>query len=410
MGYDVGVDAPTLPPVPGEYGLRRRRLARALGIVGYASMTVPLTLTLLLRVLDLYEPALREFFSTAGPALLMFGGPALLVLGWWLGRARPRHGTLSLVDGALRLAVGRRTRVIPPDEIAGAAHPSPTAGFVVQLRNGDELVCERAHARSDDVAAMLSALGLDARRRSVTLRASASVSPAFRAAWIFVASFVATSAASPHAALGVRLLLVSLVAAASWLLAAGSTGPTVAVGVDGMDVRRLGRRRFVPWSRVRRVAMEEGRLRAHLVDGETISLGGATPGAWTLYARVEQARAVTAADAARPLPTGRQERSLSEWRAAMGALVGASGYREGAVTEAELEGALLRGDLAGDERVGAALALVAADRARQTTGVRVAAGATVDAPVRIALERIAAGEVDDDALRRASAARARSDG
>ncbi|MDB4930816.1 MAG: hypothetical protein JWM10_3300, partial [Myxococcaceae bacterium] len=50
---------------------------------------------------------------------------------------------------------------------------------------------------------------------------------------------------------------------------------------------------------------------------------------------------------------------------------------------------------------------VAGDRVRQTTGVRVAAEAIADAPVRIALEQIAAGEVDDEALRRASAARAR---
>ncbi|MDB4930293.1 MAG: hypothetical protein JWM10_2777, partial [Myxococcaceae bacterium] len=333
MGYDDGVDAPTLPPLPGEYGLRRRRLARALGLVGFASMTVPLMIILLLRMLGLYDGALREFFSSVGPALLAFGGPGLLIVGWWLGRARAKHGTASLVDGALHLAVGRRTRVIPPDAIAGAAHPSPTAGFVVQLRNGDELVCERAHARSDDVAALLSALGLDARRRAVTLRASASVSPAFRAAWIYVASFPAMAAAFPHAALGTRLLLVSLATAASWLLAAGSAGPTVAVGVDGMEVRRTGRARFVPWSGVERVAMEGGGLRAHLVDGETIGLGGATPGGRTLYARIEQARSVAAADAARPLPTGRQGRSVAEWRAAMGALVGASGYREGAVTE-----------------------------------------------------------------------------
>lgn len=409
MGYDASVDAPSTPPLPGEYDLRRLRLARAFGVAGFASMTVPLMLSLLLRVLGLYGPGLRELFSTLGPALLAFGGPALLLGGWWLGRARARYGAVSVVDGALHLAVGRRAQVIAPHEVVGAAI-RPHAGFVVQLRGGDELVCERSHARPGDAAALLSALRLDARHRAVALRATAAASPAFRAAWLYVASLIAMTAAFAHPPVGSRLALVALGAAASWLLAAASLGPTVAVGVDGMRVQGLGRARFVPWPRVQRVAVEGGALRAHLVDGERLRLGSATPGASTLLARIEEARAVAASDAARPLPTGRQGRSVAEWRAAMGALVGAGGYREGAVTEADLEGALRRGDLAGDERVGAALALVAADRAQQATGVRVAAGATVDAPVRLALEQIAAGEVDDDALERASAARARRGG
>ena len=71
----------------------------------------------------------------------------------------------------------------------------------------------------------------------------------------------------------------------------------------------------------------------------------------------------------------------------------------------ELVNAMRAGLATGDQRVGAALALVASDRERNATRVRIAVQALADEPLREAMERIAAGEVDDATLTRATRGR-----
>lgn len=91
---------------------------------------------------------------------------------------------------------------------------------------------------------------------------------------------------------------------------------------------------------------------------------------------------------------------MGQWREAMGALLGAAGYREEAVSADDLEGVMRGGTATAEQRAGAALALMASDPARHATGVRIAAEALAEEPARRALEEIARGGGDDGVLER----------
>jgi hypothetical protein len=398
--------------VTGRFGVTRPRLAHGLGVVGYAALTVPLLATI---VLELGLPRGEHSQSTLVGLFSMFLlGPALLITAWRHGHGSPRPGTLTVDDdGGVTLRLeGDVYAYAPGSFVDGAVRPGTHEGVSLRLRNGEVVEGRELLTTSPEgpgsAADVVAALGLDASTRAVTLRTSPAVTPALRAASMYGLLFLLLMAAAFALPALRPLLLLPPGAIALWILAWVQHGPAVTVGVDGLRVRQV-RSRFLPWSGVARVEVTGDACEAVLTSGERVWLGRAEgawqPGADALAARIEEARAAGATDEAPRAATTRGARPVGEWRRAMATLLGGAGYRADAVGVDALVGALRAGPATGDQRVGAALALVASDRERHATRVRIAAQALADEPVREAMEAIAAGEVDDATLTRATRGR-----
>ncbi len=371
-----------------------RRAARWLGTAGYLCLTVPLWLLLAPELLGINEQWMPLWLLAISGLALGVLSWVCLVVGWMYARARWAPTELTVRSDALILHTLQRAVVVPRDSVVGGTRRGALGGFELHLRGGDHLVGD---ASPDDTARLLAELSLDAPRRAVTLGTTTAVTPAFRAAWIFAALAVATGGLLHASPPRTGLLLVNTLVA--WLLAVATLGPTVTVGVDGLRIRQLGVELFIAWSEVVDVT-KTGALRLTLTSGEEVSLGRSNAAVETLRVRIDEAR--DAAATSGPMAAAaRGGRSVEQWRKAMDTLLEGTGYRDGAVSEDALVGAL-RGGAVGDERVGAALALVAINRERHVTGVRVAAEAVADERVRVALEQIADGVADDATLKRAA--------
>lgn len=392
----------------GRFHRSSRWLPRRLGAAGYLFMTVPLTVVFVLRVLGVYEGAVRELMGFVGPLMMFVLGPALLFFGWRSGRPRWFHGALRLDGDQLELATDRGTEHFDLRRIsAGIRHDTARGGFELHLDHeqviGGEMLTA-APGASVDAAGLLRALGVDASRRAVTLRTSPVDSPAFRAAWFFVGIMPALMSLDT---VKVRLALMVLGAALAWVLAAAWRGPAVTIGLDGLRVVTLVGARFIPWAAVTGVAVEGRALRATLASGEAVHLGvaggGASSRAEAMRSRIEEARSQAAtADPRHEAATARQGRTEAQWREAMAALVGSASYRDEPVSEDDLEAVLRAGTASAEQREGAALALMAVDPARNATRVRIAASSLADEPTREALEAIARGGGADEVPQRAS--------
>ncbi len=374
-------------------GRLTRRAARLLGTAGYLCLVVPLWLMFAPGLLGVDERWMPQWLGALTGMSLGVLWLVLLVVGWMYARARWPPTELTVTSDALRLHTLPVASEIPLGSIVGGARRG-VLSFELHLRGGDHLVGE---AHPDVTARLLADLSLDAPRRAITLGTTSAVTPAYRAASIFLTMATATFMLMHAGPTRLVVLLASTVAA--WLLAAATLGPTVTVGVDGLRVRRMGRERYITWSEVVDVT-KAGALRLTLTSGERVSLGRGNAAAETLRIRIDEARDA-AATGAPMAAAARNGRSVEQWRKAMGALLEGAGYRDGAVSEEALVGAL-RGGAVGDERVGAALALMAINRERHATGVRVAAEAVADERVRVALEQIADDAADDATLKRAS--------
>jgi hypothetical protein len=102
----------------------------------------------------------------------------------------------------------------------------------------------------------------------------------------------------------------------------------------------------------------------------------------------------------------RAGRTLAEWRKALGELFGGeASYRAARLDPEEVEKVLGDATLPADRRIGAAIALQAANVPGTKERIRIAADLTAEEDVRVALEQIAEGEIEDAALEEAAKAR-----
>jgi hypothetical protein len=176
-------------------------------------------------------------------------------------------------------------------------------------------------------------------------------------------------------------------------------------GLDGVRVSTVWRSRFIPYGTIRKVTGTRKRIviettsrrvrTSHVLDPRAIA---------ALVSRIEKRRAAAALAGAPALDVlDRQERPIWEWRAALDELaLGDKVFRGAALPDDELHRILGSPGAPLEQRIGAALAL--RSRGGDAQGrVRVAAEASVERRVRVALEAAAADEIDDRVIERALA-------
>lgn len=194
--------------------------------------------------------------------------------------------------------------------------------------------------------------------------------------------------------------------------------PVVVVGDDGVRIRGVGRRAFVRYADIARVEDDGKGVVLVRRNGRSVSLRTwchgmralGTPGHTDeARARAERDRdALGAAIRARMAGhdaglaasklalLDRKGRPVEQWRGDLVRLVGGgSDYRRVAFDQAELAAVLDDGTATAERRIGAALALAASDREAAAPRLRVAASASANDRLRIALEKVGDGALDD---------------
>jgi hypothetical protein len=188
------------------------------------------------------------------------------------------------------------------------------------------------------------------------------------------------------------------------------------IGADGVALRRGVLRRFVSYERIRRVSLEGGGqwqgavLRLELEGGRSLDLrieGLSSAQVQFFVDRLHLEIAVhRAAGAAADLEVlDRKGRSVSDWRRALEGLMSrAGGYRGTPVTREALLSALDDVAATPERRIAAAL-LLSEEKGAMKERIVGIAGASADVELRQALLGIAVGDVDDEAVERATVRR-----
>lgn len=322
-------------------------------------------------------------------------------------RSDVRFGAEGVVDGA---------RVIPRSAIREgfyqprvATKPGALGPTVRLLGRGRRVLFEAEVESEDQALELLGALGLDpSRRRARFRRASPLVATVPRQLALFGTLWIAMALiGAAHAATGLALLP---------LFAAMALPAGIEIGVDGVLLTWLWRKRFVPMGEILEIQSEDDRLLLlTLRSGEVVRVytgiprrsqgGSGAAHHQAILARIVEARRLfreggAALDAAALV--GRQGRSRADWLQALARVAGGEGgYREAAVRLENLVALVEDPRAPADARAGAAAVLHAKGDDEARARVRVAAEATASPKLRVALD--AAGKDDPEAVRRALA-------
>jgi hypothetical protein len=355
-------------------------------------------------------PAVLGLLASAG----CLAGTFAAQLACWFA---PRPPARVRVDPAgVRLARAAKMVVIPRAKVVSGWGLRTEDGPVVELRlrNGD-MVHLRTRSEGESEA-LLAAAGLEPGRRVLEMRLGSAMRRAGRGL------VVGACPASVAVVILAQALRVSTNAmgftlfgawAATMPLALALFGPpSVSVGVDGVAVTHRMSRWFVSWRDVAAVYLKPA-SGIHLVlhDGRTrfiATAGTSEARERSLYDRIREF--VAAAQRGEGLDVraaalDRNGRTPEAWREALRALGVAGGdYRHATLTPQELRQVLDDPRAPAERRVAAAYALAAAGDGEAKARVRVAVEASAHEPLRVALERAAEGELDDELVEKLNAA------
>ena len=305
---------------------------------------------------------------------------------------------------------GVRRYQLPANREGWLESPGAQTAACVKIRVGLVLTCWFNDVSS--AARLLTAAGVRADRRRVEWRLAHPRQPWWRiAVWIglgvagsmgFLFWVLRTSTESRMA----LDLLPPLAFTVAWALLRRSC---VQVGVDGLILRSPVRQRFISYRDITDVSRDEsgehvilsltGGKRITLAPGflfERDQLSRSSLRAAQFYELV-QSRIHAASDAADvDLQSSLEQRNqpLEQWRKRLVQLA-QGGYRERGAQRDEIAAVLDDAAATAEQRLGAALTLAQLHDPESRARVRVAADRCAEPKLRVALECIASGEIDD---------------
>lgn len=185
------------------------------------------------------------------------------------------------------------------------------------------------------------------------------------------------------------------------------------LGPDGLFVRGVTRRAFVPWSRVASVHRDVGDVVVSVDDGRRLRLAVANDWksveGYAAFVEVQRARARAndaVGDASALEHLDRRDRPAREWRESLRALLqGGADYRRVWIDPSTLARVLRDGRAPPDRRVAAGLALLDMGEPRAGRMMRLAAADCAEPEMRHALLAAADGEVAAEEIELAEARR-----
>jgi hypothetical protein len=349
--------------------------------------------------------------------------------------AARRPAMVSVGEGAIVVEYGRGVWRWPlSDVVEGWTESFQDEDDVVLRTRRDDLVAVRVDS-PEAGSALLRAVGVSADKQVVRLRLaerSASSAPVGCIAgaagvvlpfalvgsgvglWFAVAAILRRGAPDSGLWVFAAIFAASLLAAFKVLQA--MVPPLATVGVDGIEVRGFGSRRFIPLDDVSRVDSSDRGVTLRLRSGPDLTLTtfrntsdgrqGHPATRAALLRRIEQAlaaRRASQSQVARAAALERHGKSFARWRVELASLTkqDADYRRSAGLARDDLERILEDASAPVEHRVGAAVALTAAGDGDVRRRVRIAAAACADQSLRAALEAAAEQELDEDKLERA---------
>jgi hypothetical protein len=348
------------------------------------------------------------------PHLLLFGLVATFVT--WKTNPRARLAPERVVIDEEALRIGKR--VVPRASIrSGLAIPRDRGVAVeiergrfrpkIELRAGDE----------DEARRVLSALGVDASQTTARLYAGSRLAEGQRAYAMgagLAAAMFATGVIAHRTGGGIAIAALLVPAIAFAVLLGSST--SVDVGTDGLQLRWLWQRRFIPYGEIESVRIEErgvGKARkrvfvARLRSGEEVTLTMSANAfemdrADALLARVRQAMSEHArGGAADDSLLRRGDRKHADWVRALRSVTERASHRIATPDVERLWQLIENAAIEPIFRAAAAVAISPSLDEAQKKRLEAVRAASAAPKLRIALDAVAEGE-DEEALARALA-------
>jgi hypothetical protein len=402
--------SPELSSETSDVRLQRAGTMRA-ATWGLLGLFVALLLTLLLGTVF----GLPRWLGTPlGWGLLLTPVLALVTaiageLGLRAGKALSVEGT----DIVVRRARGER-RIPASTLVEGWLSPREKRVYL-QTRRGD------VYSAQVKDEALLERAGLDASKRTLRMRLG-PVDFLTAMGWLVGPAIaipiadVTSRALRLGGALGIPLALSLFVL--QFYLIRQIFGPAhLVIGSDGIIVKQRWRRRFVSFDELRSISADRDHVTLHLQGGETLRARARNldeAAQETIQARVNAALALRGARSAEPgalAQLDKGSRTGAAWRDALSGLLDKDrGYRAARLTREQILGVLENPAAPAGRRIGAALALAGTGDSEAATRIRIAAGAAANERVRVALEKIAGGEIEAEAIDEAAEDEARRAG
>ncbi len=359
---------------------------------------------------------------TAGTMIGSVGLMALLLDQVTRGVLAVRPGSFTVENDAMEFTTDKGTTRIALDDVRGADVERTTDGFDVafRLRGGDRVTV----LVSDEATAvqLLEIAGVGGDRKLLDVRLASRVEQT-TGVW----------AARQGLAMGVMLLGVMAALAPAFGLTAlalmvlfgmypilkASVPPRAIVGSDGLAIKGIGIDEFISFADIDSVREELPGIVVKLKTGEEVLLPmhgaqSAFPEPATRRAVQERAALIerlsrevsrsqsAALSAERHAALDRGGRSIEEWRADVGRLMAPSnGYRAVSLTREDALRILADGGATPERRIAAALALAHVPDAETHDQIRIVVESCASDAVRVALDKAASGELDDDDFDRA---------
>ncbi len=376
-------------------------------------------------------PLVAFVIATGVYAMLMFAVHALLFGGMALTYGMRSIRGARVVEGTLRAT----SNGLALDGRLLASRATLAQGFVLPSPEGTLVRFDRVGAKSplfvrvpDHEAAqtLLATLGFDAGKTAAHLRIASgllALSGVKQAAAIaaplgllfpifFTTAQLVGRTAGPY-------VFAEVLVYVAYVLGLAFAPTTVNIGTDGVELKWLHTARFVRFDQVARVerfrefrsSKEQHGVRLHLRDGDVVRLhtGQGDLGmsdAARLESRLDDARSAGNSglleDSSRVGSLQRGTSALPEWVRSLRRLgAGVVDHRHAAMPREHLLRVVEDGTASSEERAYAAVALVSSEDPEARERVRVAAEATVEPRLRVALQRIeevSREELPEDAL------------
>ncbi|MBS2015460.1 MAG: hypothetical protein JST00_21405 [Deltaproteobacteria bacterium] len=325
--------------------------------------------------------------------------------------ARRTSGTLEVRSGKLAVVRGDRARLVSAESVAGARIlPSPPGHPVtidLLLESGEELVVSVADA--ERARELLAEAGISFEKRTSRTTIASSMRPvglllALLSSFLAGPLFLPIGGESATGALGWFAAVLTAFTAAVVLTSA----PELTIGLDGVRLRTPLVKRFFSFEGVKEVrptprgaelVMHDGSVKPiHFFTVSTPHRIAQRDATVEQIADAIEQRERAAGTATAIAAIAREGRSVASWRETIQRLATEGGYRMATLPYEGLAEVLARPDSSAEDRIGAAIALTAKDPEVAKARVRIAAQTCADPRVRIALERVADGADDDQAI------------
>ncbi len=372
-----------------------------------------------------------------GASLTLAAGAGVLtgVAGWLSASRRP--GRITVTSAEVVVAIGDDTRRVPLVDIADGWVEDPDG---VRLRTKSGAVLSFAAPDAAAAEAVLRASGvsvaqrvLDVHLTSVASRTLLGIPLAVTgAALVGIASVflcgvlgvmtgeILRGSAEEGAVMG--LTFIAFMVATLVLMLVGIVAalrrPRVSIGVDGVTVRGLIERRFLPYADVLRVEPHPHGVRLVTtratvllptwrrgeapLTAQHVSGSEASRKQQVVYQRIRRSAVLRQPGGPELAMLDRGGRPLEVWRDEVRALAKEPGdYRRVQLGAQDLEGIVTDAGAPAERRIAAAMALGGDEGPRAHEQVRIAIDTCADDDLKAALEQAAEGELDADTLRKA---------